>query len=140
MDASTYRLAADAILLLHCLFVAFVLLGLAYVYLGAWLGWRGARRRGFRYAHLACVALVVVQAWLGVVCPLTTWEMALRERAGDATYSGAFIAHWLQAVLYYRAPAWVFTLVYSVFGALVLLSFRLLPPRPARDRRLDDAG
>ena len=34
-------------------------------------------------------------AWIGMICPLTTWEMALRAKAGDATYSGSFIAHWL---------------------------------------------
>jgi polyferredoxin len=76
---------------------------------------------------------VVVQAWLGRICPLTVWESALRERAGDAVYTGSFIAYWLDELLYYQAPAWVFTLVYSLFGALVLASWYFVRPRPVRD-------
>ncbi|MCB1841654.1 MAG: DUF2784 domain-containing protein [Halioglobus sp.] len=128
-SALHYRLAADAMLLLHSLFVAFVVLGLLLVFAGAWRGWRWVQRPAWRFCHLAAVAYVVVQAWLGKVCPLTTWEMALRVRAGEASYSGAFIAHWLENLLYYRAPDWVFVAVYTVFGALVLASWLLLPPR-----------
>ena len=130
-----YRLAADAVLVLHVLFVAFVVLGLAFVYLGACLGWRAVRNCRFRVLHLICIGIVVLQAWVGVICPLTTWEMLLRERAGEVTYAGSFIAHWLQSLLYYQAPAWVFTLIYTAFGGLVLLSWWLLPPDCRRDRR-----
>ena len=54
--------------------------------------------------------------------------MALREKAGVETYSGSFIQHWLQSLLYYSAPEWVFILVYTVFGALVLASWFLFRP------------
>jgi hypothetical protein len=47
----------------------------------------------FRAAHI--VGIVVVQSWLGVICLLTIWEMALREKAGEAVYAGSFISHWL---------------------------------------------
>jgi len=130
-----YRIAADAVLLAHALFVAFVVLGLLCIYLGGWLGWRWVRRPLFRYCHLGAVAIVVAQSWVGVICPLTTWEMALRERAGEASYSGAFIAHWLESLLYYRAPAWVFTLVYTIFGGLVLLSWFAVPAQSGARRR-----
>jgi hypothetical protein len=70
-----------------------------------------------------------MQAWLGRICPLTSWEMALRAKAGDAVYHGAFVAHWLDTVLYYDAPAWVFTLAYTVFGVVVALSWFVVPPR-----------
>jgi len=72
---------------------------------------------------------VVLQSWLGAVCPLTTLEMALRRRAGDATYAGAFIAHWLEDLLYYRAPDWVFVTAYTVFGILVAWAWIWAPPR-----------
>lgn len=132
-SALHYRFAADAVLLVHSLFVAFVVFGLLLVLVGAWRGWPWVRRPGWRYCHLAAVAYVVVQAWLGKVCPLTTWEMALRVRAGEASYSGAFIAHWLESLLYYRAPDWVFVAVYSAFGVLVLASWVLSPPRNNRE-------
>lgn len=129
VDSQTlYRIAADAVLLAHTTFVVFVVLGLLCIYLGGWLGWRWVRRPLFRFCHLGAVGVVVLQSWVGVICPLTTWEMTLRERAGEATYAGAFIAHWLESLLYYRAPAWVFTLVYTIFGGLVLLSWFAVPP------------
>jgi polyferredoxin len=71
---------------------------------------------------------VVIQAWLGVVCPLTTWEMALRAEAGAATYSGSFIQYWLHSVLYFELPPWVFVVVYTLFGSLVLASWLVVKP------------
>ncbi|MGH8119146.1 MAG: DUF2784 domain-containing protein, partial [Gammaproteobacteria bacterium] len=95
------------------------------------------RNPWFRVAHLLAIGVVVSQAWLGVLCPLTTLEMALRDRAGGAVYPGSFIAHWVEFLLYYRAPAWVFTLCYSVFGVLVAASWLAVRPRPfgKSDRR-----
>jgi hypothetical protein len=130
MDTQTlYRLAADGLLLLHAAFVGFVIAGLVLIVAGGFCGWQWVRNRWFRGAHLAAIAFVVVQAWLGRICPLTTWEMALRSKAGDADYQGAFIAHWIDGVLYYDAPAWVFTVAYTVFGGVVALSWYLVPPR-----------
>ena len=129
-----FRLAADVLLLIHVLFVAFVVFGLLLIFAGRFAGWSWVRNPWFRIAHLAAIGVVVLQAWLGVICPLTVWEMALRERAGDATYSGAFIAHWLDAILYYNAPPWVFTVIYTLFGLLVLLSWFLVKPRPFSGR------
>lgn len=130
-----YRIAADAVLLLHVLFVVFVVAGLILILAGGLAGWRWVRNPGFRIAHLVAIGIVVLQAWLGVICPLTTIEMALRSRAGDAVYSGAFIAHWLEAILYYDAPAWVFAVCYTAFGLLVVGSWFWVRPRPLRDDR-----
>lgn len=124
-----YRLAADLLLLTHVLFVAFVVLGLVLILAGGIRRWAWVRNPWFRAAHLAAIAFVVVQAWLGRICFLTVWEMGLRERAGDAVYRGAFIAHWLERLLYYDLPAWAFTLAYTLFGALVALSWVLVRPR-----------
>ena len=129
-----YRLAADALLALHVVFVLFVVVGLALILAGAWRGWDWVRNPWFRVAHLAAIGIVVLQAWLGRICPLTIWEMALRERAGDATYTGSFIAHWLQSLLYYEAPLWVFGIAYTAFGALVLASWAWVRPRSFRGR------
>ncbi|OJA04251.1 DUF2784 domain-containing protein [Halomonas sp. QHL1] len=122
-------LLADALLILHVLFVAFVVLGLFAVYVGYFLNWQWVRNRVFRIVHLCAIGYVVVQAWLGVVCPLTIWEMALRAKAGTATYSGSFIQHWLHSLLYYSAPEWVFVVVYTLFGTLVLASWFVVKPR-----------
>ena len=123
-------MAADAVLLLHVLFVLFVVLGLLLIFTGRFLSWSWVRNPWFRVVHLAAVALVVLQSWLGIICPLTNWEMTLRARAGDAVYGGSFIAHWLGELLYYQAPPWVFAVSYSLFGLLVVLSWFRVPPRP----------
>jgi hypothetical protein len=55
--------------------------------------------------------------------------MALRTRAGDVAYSGTFISHWLESILYYQAPAWVFIVAYTTFGLMVVVSWFLIRPR-----------
>ena len=128
-SGALYLLAADVVLFSHVLFVAFVVIGLLLILVGKARSWSWVRNPWFRLAHLAAIGVVVVQSWFGAVCPLTTLEMALRERAGDAVYPGSFVAHWLETILYYRAPAWVFAVCYTVFGALVLASWFRVRPR-----------
>jgi len=125
-----YLLAADALLSLHVLFVAFVVSGLLAIFMGVALSWAWVRNPVFRIVHLLAILVVAVQAWFGIVCPLTSIEMALRARAGDVVYGGTFIAHWLQELLYYTAPEWVFQVCYSAFALLVAVSWALVRPRP----------
>lgn len=130
--AAGYRLAADALLLSHGLFVLFVVGLLPLVWLGHWRGWAWVCNPWLRSAHLAAIVVVALQAWLGRICPLTTWEMALRARAGDATYQGSFVAHWLGELLYYQAPMWVFAALYTGFGLVVAATWWWVRPRPFR--------
>lgn len=127
-EQSLLLLLADTLLLIHVLFVGFVVLGLLAIYAGCFLHWHWVRNRWFRILHLMAIAIVVLQAWLGMICPLTIWEMALREKAGAAVYAGSFIQHWLHKLLYWQAPDWVFIVVYTVFGALVLASWFIVRP------------
>ena len=124
-----YLLAADLLLFTHVLFVAFVVFGLVLILFGKLLNWSWVRNWWFRIAHLVAIIVVVLQAWLGAICPLTTLEMYLRRQAGDTVYAGTFISHWLESILYYQAPMWVFTLCYTVFGLLVVLSWFWVRPR-----------
>ena len=78
--------AADVVLVVHALFVAFVVFGQAYVLAGWTMGWNSARNAWFRRLHLAAIAVVVFQAWIGLACPLTTLESGLRQDAGVAAY------------------------------------------------------
>lgn len=141
MDERTIqRLAADGMLLLHVLFVAFVVLGLLAILIGKLRSWSWVRNPWFRWAHIAAIGFVVSESWLGWMCPLTEWENALRAKAGDATYTGGFIAHWLDTILYYSAPEWVFTACYTAFGAVVLASWFWVRPRAFRRRRNERPG
>ena len=134
-SATFYLFAADALLTLHVLFVAFVVFGLLLILAGKVLNWSWVRNAWFRLTHLVAIGVVVLQSWFGMICPLTIWEMALRNKAGDAVYAGTFISHWLESILYDRAPAWVFAVCYTVFGALVVLSWFWVRPRPFRAGR-----
>lgn len=134
MSPAICRTFADCVLIVHVSFVAFVVLGLLLILVGGACGWHWVRNPWFRAAHLAGIALVVVQAWLGIVCPLTTLEMWLRELGGDETYSGTFIAHWLQKLLYYQAAPWVFAVAYTLFGLAVVASWVKVRPRALRKR------
>ena len=124
-----YLVAADFILVGHALFAAFVVFGLLLVLVGKLFSWAWVRNPWFRSVHCAAIGIVVLQSWLGAICPLTTWEMALREKAGAVVYSGGFVAHWLEELLYYRAPEWVFVVGYTAFGALVAASWYWVRPR-----------
>ena len=116
---------ADAILVAHAAFVAFVVLALPAIWIGA------ARRRPFAFnpwfrgGHLAAIAFVVAESAFGFMCPLTIWEDALR---GETTSQG-FIERWIHAWLYWSWPPWVFTAIYLAFGALVAWSWWRYPPR-----------
>lgn len=130
--SSLFQALADATLVLHVLFVLFVVLGLLLILVGGWRGWDWVRNLWFRLAHLAAIGFVVAESWLGVVCPLTTLESWLRRLAGQIAYDDDFIAFWLRRFLFFEAPPWAFTLGYSLFGAAVVLGWWLVPPRARR--------
>lgn len=125
-----YRIAADLVLAVHISFVVFVILGLVLILVGGVRGWLWVKNPWFRLGHLLAIGVVVAQAWLGAMCGLTTLEMALRSRAGDAVYTGSFIAHWMETLLYYEAQPWVFASCYTAFGLLVVAGWIIVRPRP----------
>ena len=134
INPPVFQLLANAVLALHLAVVLFVAGGLLLVVAGNLRRWRWVNALWFRLAHLASIGFVVLQAWLGQVCPLTTLEMWLRARGGVSTYGGGFIEHWMQRLLYHDAPEWVFVLAYSVFGLLVIASWFYFPPFSRRRR------
>jgi hypothetical protein len=125
-----YLLAADTILFLHVLIALFIVLGLILIFIGKALSWNWIYKPWFRLIHILTIGIVAIQSWFGVICPFTTLEMHLRTKAGDAVYSGTFISHWLEELLYYQAPSWVFIVAYTIFATLVIASWYFIRPRP----------
>lgn len=85
-----YRNLADLVLLLHLLFIVFVLAGGLLAFRWPKLVW----------VHLPAVlwgAAIEVAGW---ICPLTPLENHFRQLAGEAGYAGGFIEHYLLAVVY----------------------------------------
>ena len=128
-DVAVYQCLADAVLLLHIAIVLGVILGLLLIVVGNLLRWRWVDALWLRLLHLATIAIVVGEAWLGITCPLTTLEMYWRSKAQASTYEGGFMEHWMQRLLFYQAPPWVFTLGYTLFGLAVVASWWRWPPR-----------
>jgi polyferredoxin len=124
-----YRIAADIVVLAHAGYVAFVLVGLLLILAGILARWGWVRNPWFRVAHVTAILIVVGEAWCGITCPLTTWENWLRRQAGEAEYQGGFFARWVHEALFITAPPWAFTLAYTAFGAGVLATLIIAPPR-----------
>ncbi|HWI98518.1 MAG TPA: DUF2784 domain-containing protein [Burkholderiales bacterium] len=116
---------ADALLAAHFLIAAFIVAGLVLVWFGAALGWRWTRNPWFRYLHLGAIAFVAAETVAGVACPLTVWEDMLR----GGVRPESFVGRWVQRLLYYQAPEWVFTAAYVLWTAATLLTLWLVPPR-----------
>ncbi len=134
--ASLYRFLADLVLVVHFAIVLLVVGGLLLIAIGGLLQWRWVRNAWFRLGHLGAIAFVIAESWLGVDCPLTTLELWLRQRAGQTDlYAGNFLAYWIYQFMFFTAPPWVFAVCYTLFGGLVLLCWKLFPPRfPPRRR------
>ena len=131
-----YRFLADVVVAIHALYAGFVLFGLVAILIGYARGWRWVRNLYFRIFHLVAILFVCAQSIIGIDCPLTTLENALRLGAGQNGYGGNFIGYWLDRLISYDFPPSVFTAVYLAFGTLVLATLWLVPiqfamPRPA---------
>ena len=85
-----HALLADAVLLMHGLFIVWVVAGALVV---AWRGW-------LALLHRPAAAWGVWISWSGSVCPLTPLEQSLRRAAGQRGYEGGFIEHYLAAAIY----------------------------------------
>jgi hypothetical protein len=122
-----FALLADAVLLLHGLFIVWVVAGSAVVY----------RRPAWAWAHLPAVAWGAWISFSGAICPLTLLEQSLRRAAGQAGYEGGFIERYLTAAIYPDGltPTHQMVLGMAVL-AINLAGYGLAWRRAARQRRL----
>ena len=102
-----YRLFADIVVVVHALFVVFVVLGGLAVLRWPWLAW----------LHLPAAAWGALIEFGGWICPLTPFEKWLRRSAGESAYEGGFIAHYLLPILY---PPGLTRQTQIVLGLIVL--------------------
>jgi uncharacterized protein DUF2784 len=133
--ATGYRMLADAVVIVHAGYVAFVVFGLIAILLGAALRWQWTRNFTFRIVHLGAILLVCVEALTGVMCPLTTLEDSLRQRAGDMQYPGEFVGYWAHRLIFYDFAPSTFTAIYVSFATLVVLTSVLISPKRLSTRR-----
>jgi hypothetical protein len=103
-----YRVAADAVVVVHLLFIAFVVFG-------SFLAWRWPRAA---WVHVPVAVYGAMVEFVGFTCPLTPLEDYLRRRAGERAYRGGFIAHYLVKVIY---PPGLTREMQDGLGVLVLM-------------------
>jgi hypothetical protein len=127
---SYFRWAADGLVLLHLLFIAFVVGGAALLPRWPRLAW----------LHMPALLWAVYVETAEVACPLTPLENRLRGLAGEQGYGGGFIEHYLLPLLYpselTRELQWL--LVVGVVVINALLYVRWLSARPSRVLRHED--
>ncbi|HET6778499.1 MAG TPA: DUF2784 domain-containing protein [Gemmatimonadales bacterium] len=116
-------MAADLVVLLHFLFVLFVIFG----------GLLVLRWPKLAYLHLPVAVYGVLIEFVGWVCPLTPLEKRLRESAGQQGYEGGFVEHYILPVLY---PAELTRGVQLVLGVLVVVINLAVYAVIVRKRRL----
>jgi hypothetical protein len=102
------RIAADLLVVLHALFIVFVVAG----------GLLALRWPRAAAVHLPCAIWGALIEFTGGVCPLTPLEQSLRAAAGQAGYRGGFIEHYLLPVIY---PSGLTPAVQGVLGVLVIV-------------------
>jgi len=129
-------LSADFLVIFHLFYVLFVVGGEAAILAGGVLGWGWVRNGSFRIAHLAAIAVVAIEAGAGAECPLTFWEYDLRRLSGQAVHGHvSFIGRIARAIVFHDLSPGFFAVLHIAFGAAVLLTFVLIPPRFARPWR-----
>ena len=133
---SKYLLAADVILLIHFLFVAFVVLGFIFIWIGYFTKQKFAKNAKFRICHIVAMGIVLCESLIGMICPFTEWENYLRVRGGqDQVYETGFMKEWIHKIMFFDFSELTFVIVYALFFALILLTFRVIPPdfkKPAK--------
>jgi hypothetical protein len=119
---------ADIIAVIHLGYVVFVILGFVLILMGIALRWNWVRNLWFRTAHLVAIAGVALEALLGMNCPLTVLEFSLRYGVPPSDRRVSFVGDIIDSILYYDAPAWLFTIIYVGFALLVAITFIMAPP------------
>ena len=118
-----WNVVADVVVVIHLLWIAFVVAGAAIGRRIAWVKW----------LHIGAVLFSVLLQIFHWVCPLTLLEVWLRRRT-DATagYPGDFIAHYAERLVYLPASP---GLILAATFVLVGLSAWVYWPRSGRDVR-----
>ena len=123
MSPAAASVLSQALLGAHLVVIAFNVAGLAAIPLGARLGWRWVRIRWWRALHIGSWAVVALQATLGRACFLTLWQDEL-----TGTSAEPLVMRFVNGLIYWPLPMWVFTATYLALFALVMALWWLVRP------------
>ncbi len=128
MSRHILLVAAATIFWAHMAIVAFNVAGLVVIPLGAWRKWRFVRNFWLRALHLAALVVVALQAVAGDACFLTLWQSDFLARAGEAASYEPLLQRWVEAIVFWPLPIWVFAALYCAVALYTLLLWRFVPP------------
>jgi hypothetical protein len=120
---------ANFVLFVHFIYVLGVIVPVFLIPVGWKLDWRWVKSRVVRAIHVGMMGFVLVEVFIGMACPLTVLENALLADSGKPGYEGDFIAHWVSKIMYWEMPPWVFMAGYAVFFTVIVLEWKVFPPR-----------
>lgn len=124
-------MAATFVLALHLAVIVFNVAGCVLIPVGAWRGWCWVREFWWRLAHLLGLAVVAAQALSGRACFLTIWQGDI----SGTSHVQPLIASWIDRVIYWSLPLWVFAVAYvAVFAYVIVLWIVVRPRAPWRSR------
>ena len=117
-----YRMAADIVVAIHFAWILF-LIGGAFI---------GRRVRWVMWTHLAALGYSVLLQAFSWICPLTYLEIWLWNRTPAGSYSGSFIAHYLEKLVYMEIPrGLLFVLTGIVIGFSAVVYYNAMRKAPA---------
>jgi hypothetical protein len=121
------NMAADLVLLVHALWVIFMVGGIVFTF-AAWFRKSLFEWARFRTAHLLGLLFTASMGIFGWNCPLTNLESALRSEGSKAAYPGSFLAYYLDKVVYWEITQSTITALTIVLALFVVVTYLVRPP------------
>ena len=103
-----YGLLADVVVVVHLLFILFVVFGGLLALRWSWFPW----------LHIPAALWGAATEFFHIICPLTPLEQTLRAKSGGASYSGDFVTHYIVPIIY---PSGLTEGIQWVLGAVLVL-------------------
>ena len=126
----SHKIFADAIIVVHFLYILFMLLGFLLTGYALFFREKFFDRWLFRSLHLLGIFYVVSLSILGKYCPLTILENELKLRyEAYSVYSGSFIVHYLEKLVYPDVNPLVIQIPTVFLAIFTIVVFIVRPPK-----------
>lgn len=101
------------------------------ILIGAKLQWKWIRIRWLRRIHVAMILFVMIEYFIGMMCPLTVLEEYLRQQPAEkSVYPMGFFPALISKILFSDFEPWVYGAIYVAGAFIIILLYRKVPPHP----------
>jgi len=143
-----WRVFADFVVVVHFLFVIFMIVGFLFTFAAVVYVYVFRRHGGlerffgwcvFRWVHVCGIGFVGLLAVMEKYCPITTLENAIRRQAQNGgQYTGSFIVHYVEKLLYPDLPPLAILIPTILIAVFTLSIFIIRPPWREKSRNLSE--